>query len=157
MSSPDEQPPADQVDQPQLNDFGKITLQFLRYGQQFSNNISTTFTEMGAREWIRLVIIAGAYLLFRSHAMKYLSKRHVEQMEEEDAKEKAAQLSPNDLRGATHPNVEEYMGEGESSGADWGAKARTRQRVLLKQMMEAEEKLRETEEEDKDIAEFLED
>lgn len=154
-SNENEAPPAE------LNDLGKITFQLAKYGQQFSNNIQGAFEDMGPREWLRLVIIAGGYMLLRSQLMKWLGRRQLDEMEKQDAKDKAAQISPNELRGAKAPGDEldgdEDEDEGQATATDWGARARTRQRVMLKQLMEAEERRKLEEDDDKDIADLLED
>lgn len=95
------------------------------------------------------------------------------QMNQHEAEEKKlaeervqAALSPNQLRGQfgipddSDDEDEEDVdkAKGQTSAADWGKKARKRQRKFLADMLEKHEaKLRETqeEEEDKDIAEFL--
>ncbi len=78
------------------------------------------------------------------------------------AEETGAEMSPNELRGKVEiPDESEDETEAaaaETSSADWGKKARRRQRKFLKDMLDAEEKkLQETleEEEDKDIEQYL--
>lgn len=145
-------------EQPELNAFGKITAQFLQYGANASNNLSDTFNNMTTQSWIRLIMIVGGYMLLRPYLMKFAAKGAVKQMEKEDAKSKAAQakISPNELRGeVAQESEEEEIGDG--TGADWGAKARVRQREVLQRLMAAEEKRREDEEDLKDIEDLLED
>ncbi|KAG9255356.1 trafficking PGA2-domain-containing protein [Emericellopsis atlantica] len=161
MSSHEEQPPADQTE---LNDFGKLTYQFLKFGQNASSNVSNAFNDMTLQQWLRLVVIVGAYLLLRPYVTTYLGKRQVESMEKQDKAEKEkAKISPNQLRGEEAGPYEEEVDDDEAEAAEatgasgWGAKARTRQRVMLKKMLEAEEKRRWEEEEDEDIADLLED
>ncbi|KAF4465858.1 trafficking PGA2 domain-containing [Fusarium albosuccineum] len=151
-----QQEPVEQ-DQVELNALGKVTAQFLQYGANASNNLSNTFNNMTMQSWIRLVVIVGGYMLLRPYMMKFVTKGAVRKMEEEDEKEKRkAQISPNELRGLIEeePEIDE---EGDGTGADWGQKARVRQRTMLKDLLEAEERRREEEEEDKDIADLLED
>jgi len=162
MSSHEEEPPADYTE---LNDFGKLTYQFLKFGQNASSNMSKAFNDMTIHQWLRLVVIVGAYLLIRPYVTTYLGKRQVGTMEKQDKAEKEkAKISPNQLRGEkAGPYEEEEDDDDDEEGAEatgtsgWGAKARTRQRVMLKKMLEAEEKRRWEEEEDEDIADLLED
>lgn len=157
MDPETEQPQAEQTEQAQLNDFGKIAFHFLKYGQNATNNLKGVFSEMTPQEWIRLIAIVGAYLLLRPYAMKWLGKRQVESMEKQEAEEKA-KLSPNDLRDGTKlPEDEDDDEDGETSATDWGSRARTRQRTMLKQLLEAEERRKQEEDDDKDIADLLED
>lgn len=151
----DEQPQA----QDELNDFGKIAYQFVKYGQNATNNLSQVFSEMTPQQWIRLVVIVGAYMLIRPYVLKHATKKSVERMEKESKEraEQSAAISPNELREGKKALEEDSDDEGESSTTDWGAKARTRQRVLVKRLMEAEEQRRQDEEDDKDIADLLED
>ncbi|RSL57886.1 hypothetical protein CEP54_008041 [Fusarium duplospermum] len=154
LAQQQEQPAQDDIE---LNAFGKFTAQFLQYGANASNNLSNTFNNMTMQSWIRLVVIVGGYMLLRPYMMKFVTKGAVRKMEEEDEREqRKAQISPNELRGLVEeePEIDE---EGDGTGADWGQKARVRQRTMLKNMLEAEEQRRLEEEEDKDIADLLED
>lgn len=141
--------------QVELNDFGKLAATFVKYGGNVSRNLSDTFGNMTLQGWIRLVVIVGGYLLLRPYIMKFAVKGAVKNLEEEDKKAKA-QISPNELRGLVEdePEIDE---EGDGTGADWGQKARVRQRTMLKELLEAEERRRAEEEDDKDIEDLLED
>ncbi|KAG9505994.1 hypothetical protein J7337_002968 [Fusarium musae] len=146
-----------QGEEPELNAFGKLTAQFLQYGANASNNISNAFDNMDTKAWLRLTVVVGGYMLLRPLFLKFVTKGAVQRMEDEDAREKRkAQISPNELRGLVEdePEIDE---EGDGTGADWGQKARVRQRTMLKDLLEAEERRREEEEDDKDIADLLED
>jgi hypothetical protein len=146
-----------QGEQVELNAFGKFTAQFLQYGANASNNISTAFDSMDTKAWLRLTVIVGGYMLLRPLALKFITKGAVAKMEDADEQEKRkAQISPNELRGLAEdePDID---AEGDGTGTDWGQKARVRQRTMLKEMLEAEERRREEEEDDKDIADLLED
>ncbi|KAM0243133.1 hypothetical protein ACHAP5_006852 [Fusarium lateritium] len=146
-----------QGEQVELNAFGKFTAQFLQYGANASNNISTAFDSMDTKAWIRLTVIVGGYMLLRPLALKFITKGAVQKMEDADEQEKhKAQISPNELRGLAEDEPDIDV-EGDGTGADWGQKARVRQRTMLKDMLEAEERRREEEEDDKDIADLLED
>lgn len=151
---------------PALNLFGIAAAKVLEYGNNASSNIQDTFSRMTVQSWIRLTVIVGGYLLMRPYLMKWASKGAVQSMEDDDAKEKArlAEVTPNELRGVKEQldeqedeDEEAEADEGAASGANWGKKARVRQRVMVKQLLEAEERRRLEEEEDKDIEEFLED
>ncbi|SPJ83850.1 uncharacterized protein FTOL_10366 [Fusarium torulosum] len=146
-----------QGEQVELNAFGKFTAQFLQYGANASNNISTAFDSMDTKAWLRLTVIVGGYMLLRPLALKFITKGAVAKMEDADEQEKRkAQISPNELRGLAE-NEPDIDAEGDGTGTDWGQKARVRQRTMLKEMLEAEERRREEEEDDKDIADLLED
>lgn len=84
--------------------------------------------------------------------------------EAEDARAEAeykAKMTANELRGKVdipEDTDDEDEATGDSTGPDWGKKARRRQRDLLKKLLDAEEqRLQENQEEleDKDIEEFL--
>jgi hypothetical protein len=157
MDAPHENQQPDEAPQAELNDLGKIALQFLKYGQNASNNLQAVFMEMTVQQWLRLVIVVGGYVLLRQQAIKYMSRKKVDSMEDEDAKAKAT-LSPNQLRGEKGPvEIGDVDEEGEGTASDWGLTARVRQRKMLKHLMEAEERRRQDEEDDKDIADLLED
>jgi len=165
MDAEHDQHRSEEAEQAELNDFGKIVYHFLKFGQTATNNISNNVShmlfDMTAKEWIRLIIVVGSYLLLRPYAQQWFSKKQVEAMEKADAKEKAeqAKISPNDLRGvkSNKDAAGDSDDEAEVSGAAWGQKARARQRTMLKQMLEAEERRRQEEEDDKEIEDLLED
>ncbi|KAH6892092.1 trafficking PGA2-domain-containing protein [Thelonectria olida] len=154
-----QQQPVDN-EQVELNALGKFVAQFLQYGANASNNLSSTFTSLDTKGWLRLIMIVGGYMLLRPYIMKLSTKVAVKKMEEQDAKEKAeaeakAQISPNELRGIAEQEPE-LDPEGDGTGADWGQRARVRQRVMLKDMLEAEEQRRLDEESDKELDDLLE-
>ncbi|KAK3988613.1 protein trafficking Pga2 [Cladorrhinum sp. PSN332] len=137
-------------------------------GDRFTTNIQSTFQNMSPQKWLRVVIIAGAYMLLRPYLLKLGGKlqMNTHEKEAEEAEEAArakAKISPNQLRGRVEipedtDDEEDEEEEGEATGADWGKKARRRQRQMIKKLLEAEERrLMETKEmeEDKDIEEFL--
>lgn len=148
------------ADAPSLNLLGQAAAKLLEYGNNASNNLQDTFTKMTIHGWLRLTVIVGGYLLLRPYVLKHGVKTAVSKMEDDEERERAkAALTPNELRGAKQ-QLEEHLEDdgGDGTGADWGQKARVRQRIMLKEMLEAEEQRRmEEEEDDRDIAEFLED
>lgn len=133
---------------------------------RFTTNMRATFQEMSPEKWIRLVIIVGTYCLLRPYLLKLGGKSQVKQLEkeaaeaEEEAKEQA-KMSPNELRGhkvQVPEDSDDEEAEGQTTSADWGKKARRRQRTMVKKILEAEEKRLQDlqdDEEDKDIEEFL--
>ncbi|KAI0490945.1 protein trafficking Pga2 [Xylaria cf. heliscus] len=128
---------------------------------RFTANVTTSFTNMTLQQWIRLVAIVGAYALLRPYIIKMGAKHSAKEFEK--AQQDVAEISPNELRGELgipEESDDDDGGneQGDASGADWGKKARKRQRRMIKQLLDAEEqRLQETfdEQEDKDIEEFL--
>ncbi|KAL7903530.1 trafficking PGA2 domain-containing protein [Trichoderma sp. SZMC 28014] len=152
--------------QPYPDDDGQsqsILGQLSQFGQNASNNIQKSFTDMSAQGWLRLVMVVCTYLLIRPHIIKYSTKHAVKKLEEQDvkdkeyAKEQVAKMSPNDLRGlgAVEEDVDADEGA-DGSKADWGSKARVRQRKVLRKILEAEEQRRYEEESDEDVRDLLE-
>ncbi|KAI6089434.1 DUF1531-domain-containing protein [Hypoxylon rubiginosum] len=147
--------------------FDSVTELFSLVKGRFSNNLSESFTQMTLQQWIRLVIIVGAYALLRPYIIKHGAKFQEKQMDkhfekERLEKEKQAEISPNQLRGqAGIPDDSEEEEEGEqaqTTATDWGKKARKRQRNMIKKLLDEEEKrLQELQEdeEDKDIEQYL--
>ncbi|PSR94327.1 protein trafficking Pga2, partial [Coniella lustricola] len=133
-----------------------------------TTNLRNSFAGMAPENWIRLVIIVGTYMLIRPYLLKLGAKTQMKQHEKEAAETKAAaieqaKMSPNELRGHKIAGIpedsdEEEVAQAESTSADWGKKARKRQRQMIKKILDAEEKrLQDLQEddEDKDIQEFL--
>ncbi|KAI0471935.1 DUF1531-domain-containing protein [Xylariaceae sp. FL0804] len=125
-------------------------------------NFGQSFTQMSAKQWIRMVIIVGTYLLVRPYFVKmgakYQEKVLAKQQQESETQ---AEISPNQLRGQIDipEDSDEDEDKAQATSADWGKKARRRQRNMIKKILDTEEKrlleLQE-DEEDKDIAEYLE-
>lgn len=142
--------------------FGQLS----QFGQNASNNLQKSFGDMSTKNWLRLLIVVCTYLLIRPYIIKYSTKYAVDKLEEQDVKDKAkakeavAKMSPNDLRGlssAAEADEDVDADEGaDGSKADWGSKARVRQRKTLRKILEAEEKRRWEEEEDDDVRDLLE-
>lgn len=102
-------------------------------------------------------------MLLRPYIIK-LGGQSQMKVHEQEAAEAVPALSPNDLRGQVTIPEDSSDSEDEAGGttsgaqADWGKKARRRQRHMIKRLLEVEEKRLEEskeEEEDKDIEEFL--
>lgn len=138
--------------------------------ERLSRNLIRSLDGMSPEKWIRVVIVVGTYMLLRPYLLKLGGKAQMRQHESEaaaaaeEAEAKAkAKMSPNELRGhkiqiPEDSDNSEDEGEAQASSADWGKKARRRQRTMVKKILEAEEqRLRELQEdeEDKDIEEFL--
>jgi flagellar biosynthesis/type III secretory pathway M-ring protein FliF/YscJ len=125
---------------------------------RMTTNIGSSIDSMTLQHWIRLVAIVGAYALLRPYIIKLGAKAQEKQFEK--AQQETAEISPNQLRGQLDipEDSDDEDQEGETTAADWGKKARRRQRNMIKRLLDAEEKrLQETldEQEDKDIEEFL--
>lgn len=150
---------------------GILNLLYIAY-ERFTRNLRGTLEGMSPEKWIRIVIIVGTYMLVRPYLLKLGGKAQMNQHEKEAAEAEAeaeakAKLSPNELRGhkiQIPEDSDDSDAEGDegkkssSSAADWGKKARRRQRTMIKNLLDAEEKrLQELQEddEDKDIEEFL--
>jgi hypothetical protein len=136
---------------------------FRFWAENFQRNVTDAFYRMTPEKYIRLVAIIGAYALIRPYVMKLGSRFQTKEHEKEvDPKEMAAAaaISPNSFRGQVKvpEDSDEDEAEAQVTGADWGKKARKRQRQMVKRILEAEEKLRreqQEDDEDKDIEEFL--
>jgi len=127
-------------------------------------NVGGASDGMTLLKWIRMIAIVGGYLLLRPYiekgAAKWMGSEHEKELDPAEmakANGKKAKISPNSLRGQVEipDDTDEEEEEGQATGADWGKKARKRQRTVLRKILEAEEKLLQ-EDDDDDIKEFLE-
>ena len=133
----------------------------------FIRNGKGAFTSMDLKAWIRLVMIVGTYCLIRPYLVKMAGRHQQKQhelankasSEEADA---AASIHPNELRTGKKmaiPGVADDSDEEvDERGADWGKKARVRQRKFIRKAMEAQEKKLADEQEaesDKEIEDLL--
>ncbi|PHH82062.1 hypothetical protein CDD82_7143 [Ophiocordyceps australis] len=139
----------------QLNALGRLAARLAEYGHNATSNLHDSFSSMSLQSWIRLTVIVGGYLLLRPYVMKWSSKSVVERMEEDDAKARV-EITPNELRGIKE-QLYAAEDQGDGTSTDWGQKARLRQRQVLKDLLEEEERRRAAEHEDADIQEYLED
>ncbi|ETS79670.1 hypothetical protein PFICI_09523 [Pestalotiopsis fici W106-1] len=134
-------------------------------GERFTSNLTASFSTMTIKHWIRLVMIVGTYMLVRPYIIKFSAKYQQKQFEKAHEEDAAAAISPNQLRGqvdipedSDDDEVPDPEATAASTSADWGKKARKRQRVMLKKLIDAEEqRLQELQEdeEDKDIEQYL--
>ncbi|KAL7625035.1 hypothetical protein AAE478_004249 [Parahypoxylon ruwenzoriense] len=139
--------------------FDSISQLFHLVKDRFTNNLSESFESMTPKQCIRLVIIVGAYMLLRPYIIKLGAKHQEKQLEKQFEQDKQAEISPNELRGQVDiPEDSDEEEQAETTGAEWGKKARKRQRNMIKKLLDAEEKrLQELQEdeEDKDIEQYL--
>lgn len=146
---------------------GIINVLYIAY-ERFTRNLRGSLEGMSPEKWIRIVIIVGTYMLLRPYLLKLGGKAQMNQHEKEAAEAEAeaeakAKMSPNELRGHKIEIPEDSDDsdaevDSKATSADWGKKARRRQRTMVKKLLDAEEKrLQELQEddEDKDIEEFL--
>lgn len=125
-------------------------------------NSTASVTNTKPQNWIRLVVIVGAYLLIRPYLMKF-GERMQEKQHERDAAAAAgtgADIHPNELRTGKKfaiPGVSESDDEEETEirPGDWGKKARVRQRKFIRHTMEKEEQRLLDEQEEEDLKEIL--
>ncbi|RFU81968.1 hypothetical protein TARUN_230 [Trichoderma arundinaceum] len=154
----------DDAGQAPLSSLGSMVAQLSQYGSNASNNLQKSFSDLSTQGWLRLIMVVCTYLLIRPHIIKYSTKYAVNKLEEQDvkdkqqAKEAVAKMSPNDMRGLSSVAEDDVDADegADGSSADWGSKARVRQRKVLRKMLEAEEQRRWEEEDDADIRDLLE-
>jgi len=142
-----------------------ITAILSEWGTNFTTNTAKSFATMTAKDWIRIVIIVGTYSLIRPYILKLGAKAQNRAHEKDALDTGGAEVHPNELRsgkkfkipGVADTDDEDEEEEGEKV-ADWGKKARVRQRKFIRGALEKEEKRLADEleaESDKEIEEFL--
>jgi len=139
---------------------------------RIATNLPSSFSSLSAQQWIRLVVVIGAYALLRPYLLKLAARSQMQAHEAASAGHdyaSDAQISPNQLRGgaskkqnrlgiAVPEDSDGDGGGGQTSAADWGTKARRRQREVVKRLLDEHEKRLQDhleDEEDEDIKEFL--
>jgi len=158
-----------------------IPLQLSIWYHNLTHNLTHMFDGMNNTRYIRVIAIIGAYFLLRPYVMKLGERMQKKEFEKEVDPHflakggKKAAISPNVLRGFKGQEVpldeveeerDDVVPGGKEAGTDggdgdkanWGKKARKRQRGLAKKVLEEQEKRRleaEGDEEDKDIMEHL--
>jgi len=155
--------------------FDPIVGFFSHLAHNFHRNLFHMFDDMNTTRYIRLIACAGAYFLLRPYLVKLGERIQGKQLEKLSStpsdpydaaiKEKGGReklVTPNSLRGASGKTVSfaddgEGEAEGEGTGANWGKKARERQRKVVGRLAEQRERvLREDDEgNEKDLMELL--
>ncbi|KZZ97558.1 hypothetical protein AAL_03522 [Moelleriella libera RCEF 2490] len=154
--------PVDGGRPPALGLVDQVTARLAQYGSNAKHNISEGFNNMTPQAWIRIIVIAGGYMLLRPYFLKFVTKGAVEKMDRDDRKARGEdstlphpELTPNEYRGIKDKLYADD--DGVQDGSDWGQKARLRQRKMLRELLEEDERRRAAQDEDADIQEFLED
>ena len=134
-----------------------------QWADNFVHNTTSTYDKMAAKDYIRLVIIIGSYLLLRPHLLALGAKMQARAHEKDAVESTDAEIHPNELRGGKSkiaiPGVDESTDEEtEAKPGDWGKKARVRQRKYIRTVLEKEEARLADEqaaESDKEIEQYL--
>ncbi|KAI9840720.1 MAG: hypothetical protein M1837_001343 [Sclerophora amabilis] len=159
--------------------------QLSSWASHTQHNVRRTISNLTLHDYIRLIIILGGYCLLRPYLLqlsaKFQAKDHERELDPDEMSSMAAVSSPNSLRSqVTVPEDSDDddddddddndgdAGDGRGgggarsivrTGADWGRTARRKQRRMIRQILEADERLKaaeaEADESDKDIEEFL--
>ncbi|CAD6502068.1 BgTH12-02311 [Blumeria graminis f. sp. triticale] len=134
-------------------------------GDNLVRNVWGMWDGMRLRDYIRIVIIVGGYLLLRPYLLKFAAKIQAKQyakIPDTDASVNV-KISPNQLRGTSTVNsanndLKDDENDRIASGADWGTKARKRQKKAIEKFTEKEEKKgleAQGENDDKEIMDLL--
>ncbi|KAG6006257.1 hypothetical protein E4U21_007220 [Claviceps maximensis] len=164
------QQPLDANQRPELNMLSQLADRLAQYGSNAKHNIAEGISSMTIHTWIRIIVIAGGYMLLRPYLQQMVTKGAVRKMEADDKKARALagdkddelahpELTPNEYRGIKDKlyALEQDHEGADGTSADWGQKARVRQRQMLRELLEEDERRRAAQDEDADIQEFLED
>ncbi|KAK7515106.1 protein trafficking Pga2 [Phyllosticta citriasiana] len=141
------------------------------WGNNFTTQTHKTFSNLRAQDYIRLIIIIGAYALLRPYLMKLGAHMQMKQHQEAsqasvDGDQDGRGTTAADLRGGhtrnepekkiAIPGVDSDSEEEEKD--DWGRTARLRQRKMIRDLLVKQEerlKAQRDADSDKDIEEFL--
>ena len=153
----------------------QITDRLALYAGNFTSQARTSIERMTPEQWLRLVVIACGYALLRPYLLKLGGKhqqadheRALDLSEAQDLQRASGKVVRDPRDGALReradvPEDTDSGSEGEgpagkSAGADWGKKARRRQRRVVRTLLEQEERRKEMEvenESDKEIEDLL--
>lgn len=106
---------------------------------------------------IRLLLIIGAYCLFRPYLLKWGGIKQTtdydKALEEDEAEDSSAATESQD---ASDTSVKTAIANGDDKGATWGEKARQRQKRPVRELVEGREEASGPDaESDKEIEDFL--
>lgn len=137
---------------------------FQTWIQNFRQQAKEHSTSLSTEGYIRLVVIVCGYCLLRPYLLKlggrFQASDHERELDDASETVSPAAISPNALSGQIDipddsDSQEETQG---TTSTSWGRGARRRQRKMIKEMVEADEKRKAQEEEvdsDQEIEEFL--
>lgn len=144
------------------------------WAHNLQHNVSESVSQLTIRQYLRLVVIVGAYALLRPYLIRLGGRFQAKDHERElDLSEVAMPSSSRPAHGSdslrsqvavpedSDEDDEDVSGE-EQKGArtvmQWGRSARRRQRQMVRRILEEEERRRAAEDEadsDKEIDEYL--
>jgi hypothetical protein len=127
------------MDNAPMDALGQIIELLTIWKNNFINNLFGMWS-MDAIRWIRLIVIVGVYLVFRSWIVKHAEKKQAREMAAARLSDSKAKLNANALRGTTVKKAvsfEESADEsgdvaGKASGVQLDKKARKRQKQAEK-------------------------
>ncbi|MCJ1322474.1 hypothetical protein MMC15_007823 [Xylographa vitiligo] len=146
-----------------MTSFTALTDQFDMYTKHVGDQLQSTFKRLATPDYIRLIVIVGAYALLRPYLVqlggRFQAKDHERELDPNEISSIAATDSKS-LKGKVHvpENTDSESEEESKKGTDWGKKARRRQRRMVRDLLAADEKRMKEDEEalsDKEIEEFL--
>ena len=159
----------------QLPQLSELPALLSTWAGNFTNQTSSMFSRMGPKDWIRLIMVIGGYVLMRPYLVTMGAKFQQKQFEKQQNQEKAeaeerlqakaakAGIDPNVLRGVRKMDIpgvdsDSEDEEREEEAAEWGRKARVRQRQHIRRAMEEQERRlhEKATESDKEIEDLLE-
>jgi hypothetical protein len=134
------------------------------WASNFTSNVSNTFSNLSLRDYIRIIWIVCGYLFLRPYLDKGFAKlqnrgaakmESAERQESERAAAAASGKTTDESRDGQEQHAEESMTTATTKGPQWGKSARRRQEKYMEWLEKESERLQQ-EEEDKDIADLLE-
>ncbi|KAF1808655.1 DUF1531-domain-containing protein [Eremomyces bilateralis CBS 781.70] len=146
-----------------LEDLTRLASLLTTWAQNFKTNTASSFSRLRAKDYIRLIMVIGGYMLIvRPLLQKLGEKKQASEHErvDKETKEEAALMTANDLRRGSSrpipiPGVDSDTDEEVDNTADWGKKARVRQRKIIRQKLEEHEQALKEHDSDKEIDQFL--
>ena len=140
------------------------------YASNLNTQVHSAFSRMTAQDYLRLVIIVGAYALLRPYILKFVGARQQRGHEREIDPAEMQRMRKNVIRDQRDGSLRERVaipedtdsesggGENKPASTEWGKKARRRQRRVVRTLLEQEERRKreaEENESDKDIEDLL--
>ena len=122
-------------------------------------NVSHAFSSLGPQDLIRLIVIIGGYALLRPYLIQIGSRFQADDHEREvDLDTLKTPASTKSLQSQVQVPEDSDDDADQTVAASWGRGARRRQREMIRNVLEAEERRKEEEQahdSDEEIQEFL--
>ena len=115
------------------------------YASNFANNLNASVSKLSSKDWVRLVMVVGAYLLMRPYLLRLAARQQEKSLERDLDPVEAKAVEKAQREGVTAQDIRQNLDDSGSDGnaattnTPLGKKARQRQRKVARKVVEEEQ------------------